>query len=60
MLDFLLNLPPITQAFVAACFTWAMTAVGAATVFIVTNVNRKLFDLMLGIASGIMLAVIYW
>jgi ZIP family zinc transporter len=60
MLDFLSNLPPITQAFVAACFTWAMTAVGAATVFIIKGVNRKLFDLMLGIASGIMLAVIYW
>lgn len=60
MLDFLSSLPPIIQALLAACFTWAMTAVGAAVVFVVTDVNRKLFDLMLGIASGIMLAVIYW
>lgn len=60
MLDFLSNLPPITQAIVAACFAWAMTGIGAATVFVVKGVNRKLFDLMLGFASGIMLAVIYW
>jgi len=59
MLDFLSNLPPITQALLAACFTWAMTAVGAATVFIVTNVSRKLLDLMLGFTSGVMIAISY-
>jgi len=60
MLGFLQNFPPITQAFIAACFTWAMTAVGAAVVFIVTEVNRKLLDLMLGFTSGVMIAISYW
>jgi ZIP family zinc transporter len=60
MVDFLQSLSPITQAFVAGCFTWALTGLGAAVVFVVTGVNRKVLDTMLGFASGIMLAVIYW
>jgi len=59
MLDFLPNLPPITQALLAACFTWAMTAVGAAVVFVVSDVNRKLLDLMFGFTSGVMIAISY-
>jgi len=60
MLDFLQNFSPIAQAFLAGCFTWALTGLGAAVVFVVTGVNRKVLDLMLGFASGIMLAVVYW
>jgi zinc transporter, ZIP family len=60
MLGIFQNFSPITQAFVAGCFTWAMTGIGAAAVFIVKGVNRKVLDTMLGFASGIMLAVIYW
>ena len=60
MIDFVQSLSPITQAFLAACFTWAMTAVGAAVVFIAKDVNRKLLDLMLGFTSGVMIAISYW
>lgn len=60
MIDFLQSFPPIIQALLAACFTWAMTAAGAAVVFIVTDVNRKLLALMLGFTSGVMIAISYW
>jgi len=37
-----------------------MTALGAAVVFGLVNVHRKLFDAMLGFAGGVMLAASYW
>ncbi|MFQ5926486.1 MAG: ZIP family metal transporter [Terriglobia bacterium] len=60
MTDLLENLHPVLQAFLATCFTWAMTALGAATVFLATAVSRKLLDAMLGFASGVMIAASYW
>jgi ZIP family zinc transporter len=60
MIDFAKNLDPILQAFLAACFTWFMTALGAGTVFLSKNVSRKLLDGMLGFAAGIMIAASYW
>ncbi len=60
MLEFLQNLSPIIQAFLATCFTWAMTALGASVVFVVKEVNRKLLDGVLGFAAGVMIAVSYW
>ena len=50
------NLNPVTQALVATLFTWGVTALGAAVVFVFTTVNRKLLDAMLGFAAGIMIA----
>lgn len=58
--DFFQNLNPIGQAFLATCFTWALTALGAATVFITREVDRKIFDGMLGFAAGVMIAASYW
>lgn len=60
MIDFLQNLHPVQQAFLATCFTWAMTAVGAATVFLTREVGRRLMDGLLGFASGVMIAASYW
>ncbi|TWU05827.1 ZIP family metal transporter [Stieleria varia] len=51
---------PILQALIAGGFTWALTAAGAAFVFFLLHVNRKLFDAMLGFAGGVMLAASYW
>jgi ZIP family zinc transporter len=51
---------PVLQAFVATCFTWLMTTLGAAVVFLVRGVNRKLLDSMLGFAAGVMIAASYW
>jgi ZIP family zinc transporter len=54
------QLNPILQALLATCFTWAMTAAGAAGVFATRQVNQKLLDLMLGFAAGVMIAASYW
>ena len=54
------DLHPVFQAFLATCFTWGVTAVGAATVFLTRVVNRRLLDAMLGFAAGVMIAASYW
>jgi ZIP family zinc transporter len=51
---------PIIQALLATGFTWGMTALGAALVFVASAVNRKLLDTMLGFAAGVMIAASYW
>ncbi|NWF51876.1 MAG: ZIP family metal transporter [Nitrospirae bacterium] len=54
------NIDPITQALIATCFTWFVTALGAAVVFVTKSVNKKLLDGMLGFAAGVMIAASYW
>ena len=44
----------------ATCFTWAMTAFGAATVFMARDISRRVLDAMLGFAGGVMIAASYW
>jgi ZIP family zinc transporter len=53
-------LNPIAQALLATLFTWGMTAIGAATVFLTRNVSRRLLDAMLGFAAGVMIAASFW
>lgn len=53
-------LSPILQALVATLFTWSVTALGAALVFLFRSVDRKVFDGMLGFAAGVMIAASYW
>ncbi len=60
MLELLQGLHPVTQALLATFFTWGMTALGAAMVFLTRTVNRKALDWMLGFASGVMLAASFW
>jgi len=60
MIDFVQNFHPVVQALLATCFTWAMTAIGAATVFIARDMSRKVLDGMLGFAAGVMIAASYW
>lgn len=60
MVDQFVNLSPVWQAFLATCFTWFITALGAATVFFFKQVSRKLLDGMLGFAAGVMIAASYW
>lgn len=54
------ELAPVYQALLATLFTWLLTAVGAATIFVFKNVNRKILDAMLGFAAGVMIAASYW
>jgi len=60
MVEFLRNFHPIVQALIATGFTWFMTALGAAVVFPVRGVDRRLLDTMLGFAAGVMIAASYW
>ena len=60
MLEALAELHPIMQAFLATCFTWGVTSLGASAVFLAQQPSRKLLDGMLGFAAGVMIAASYW
>lgn len=60
MMDFLQNLHPVIQALFATSFTWLLTALGAAMVFMAKEVSKKVLDGMLGFAGGVMVAASYW
>jgi ZIP family zinc transporter len=55
-----IDLSPVQQAFVATCFTWFVTAVGAAFVFFFKTIDQRVLEGMLGFAAGVMLAAAYW
>lgn len=59
-ISFFQNLHPVIQALLATCFTWAMTALGAAVVFTARDISRRILDAMLGFAGGVMIAASYW
>ena len=60
MFNFFLQLNPILQAFIATLFTWFVTALGAFVVCFFKKINHKFLDLMLGCASGVMIAASFW
>jgi ZIP family zinc transporter len=51
---------PIVQALAATLFTWGLTALGAAAVFLSIELSRTMLDIMLGFAAGVMMAASYW
>lgn len=59
------GLHPVLQAFLGTLFTWGLTALGAAVVFVIPRDmhpyrQQKLLDTALGFASGVMIAASYW
>ncbi len=60
MAAFLSQFPPILQALFATIFTWAITALGAAFVFVNKTLSQKLVNLMLGFAAGVMIAASFF
>jgi ZIP family zinc transporter len=60
MMPWLQDQNPILMAFLATCFTWSVTALGAAVVFLFKSLNRKVLDSMLGFAAGVMIAASFW
>jgi ZIP family zinc transporter len=60
MVAFLEQFSPVIQALFATFFTWGVTALGAAGVFLSKEISRKLLDGMLGFAAGVMIAASYW
>ena len=60
MLTWFMGLEVWVQALLGTLFTWGMTAIGAALVFLFKNIQRNMFNLMLGFASGVMIAASFW
>jgi zinc transporter, ZIP family len=60
MIEQLQTLHPVLQAFLATMFTWGVTALGAAGVFLAREIKRRTLDTMLGFASGVMIAASFW
>jgi len=54
------SLHPVYQALLATGFTWVMTLLGAAGVFLGREVDRRVMDAALGFAAGVMIAASYW
>lgn len=60
MLDYLMTLDPWQQALIATLFTWTMTGLGAAVVFLTKGVSENFLNITLGFAGGIMVAASFW
>lgn len=60
MAEWLLRLEPWQQALVGTGFTYFMTALGAALVFFFKEIKKDVLNLMLGFASGVMIAASFW
>jgi len=60
MVDWFINLNPTLQALLGGCFTWDVTALGAAMVFLRRDPPAAFLDAMLGFAAGVMLAASFW
>lgn len=60
MVAWFLELSYPLQALIATLFTWAITACGAAIVFLFKTVNKNVLDAMLGFAAGVMIAATFW
>jgi len=60
IVDYLGSIDPILAAFLATLFTWGVTALGAGLVFFFKNINRAVFDGMLGFTGGVMVAASFW
>jgi len=51
---------PVILAFIGTLFTWFITALGAAVIFLKQNINRKILDASLGFSAGIMIAASFF
>jgi ZIP family zinc transporter len=60
LIEFFMGLAPPMQALVAGLFTWLVTAMGAALVFVRRDMPFVVLDSMLGFAAGVMIAASFW
>lgn len=54
------NYNPVLLALYGTLFTYGMTVAGSALVFFFKSINRKILDIMLGFAAGVMIAASFW
>ena len=50
----------VIYALCAGLFTWGMTGLGAGAIFLSREPSRRLLDIMLGFAAGVMIAASFW
>lgn len=60
LVGWFVDLSPVAQAVVATLGTWALTALGASVVLLFREVDRRVMDVMLGFAAGVMIAASFW
>ena len=60
MLNWFGNLNYVYQALIATIFTYLITVLGAAIVFLFKKINKNIMDAMLGFAAGVMIAASYF
>ena len=54
------NISPILLAFIATIFTWFVTLLGSALVFLFKKVNKTILDSMLSLSAGVMIAASFF
>ena len=54
------NISPVILALLATLFTWFITILGSAIVYFFKKVNKNLLDIMLSLASGVMIAASFF
>lgn len=59
-MEWMLDINPVLLALMATLFTWGLTALGASMVFFFKTINKKILNLMLGFAAGVMIAASFW
>lgn len=59
-MDILQRLSPLLQGLLSGIFTWWVTALGAASVFIFKKYSQKIMDGLLGLGAGVMTAASFW
>jgi ZIP family zinc transporter len=55
-----LALNPLFQGLLATLFTYFVTVLGAGVVFFFKTMNKKVLDLMMAFAGGVMIAASFW
>ncbi len=59
-MDWFIGLAAWQQALIGGLFTWGVTALGAGLVFFAKKISNNILNLMLGFASGVMVAASFW
>lgn|SRR5690606_14784503 len=60
IIEYLSQKHHVTAALLAGLFTWGLTALGAASVFLFKAANKRLLNGMLGFTGGVMIAASFW
>ena len=60
MIEWMMSQNVVWLAFLAGLFTWGCTILGSGVVLFFRSISRKLLDVMMGFAAGVMIAASFW